>query len=140
MRMGAWDVSVFGNDDAADFLYEFDDAHTVSEVAPILQGALDSVLGARGEIDAPDGAVGLAAAALVVAWAEPALLEGEVDEDFSPWPRTADPLPGQLPAKAAQVLDRLREPRGNELSELWAEADELSEFQAEITRWRSRLP
>jgi hypothetical protein len=138
--MGAWDVSVFGNDDAADFLFEFDDAHAVSEVAPILQDALDAVLGSSSEFDATDGMVGLAAAALVVAWSEPALLEGGVDEDLSPWPRTADPLPGQLRAKAAQVLDRLREPRGNELSELWAEADELSEFHAEIARWRSRLP
>jgi len=138
--MGAWDVSVFGNDDAADFLFEFDDAHTVSEVAPILQGALDAILGARGQIDALDGAVGLAAAALVVAWSEPTLLNDEVPEDFSPWPRTADPLPGQLPAKAAHVLDRLRDPRRNELSELWAEAGELSAFQTEITLWRSRLP
>lgn len=138
--MGAWDVSVFGNDDAADFLFEFDDAHAVSEVASLLQDALDTVLDATSEIDVPDGAVGLAAAALVMAWNEPALIEDEVDEDLSPWPRTADPLPGQLRAKAAQVLDRMREPRGNELSELWAEAEELSEFQAEIARWRSRLP
>jgi hypothetical protein len=138
--MGAWDVSVFGNDDAADFLFEFDDAHELSEVASILQDALDAVLGSTSEIDTIDGTVGLVAAALVVAWGEPSLLENEVDEDFSPWPRTADPLPGQLLAKAAQVLDRMREPRGNELSELWAEADELAEFHAEIARWRSRLP
>lgn len=36
--MGAWDVSVFGNDDAADFGCEFDDANTAAEVASVIEG------------------------------------------------------------------------------------------------------
>ena len=138
--MGAWDTSVFGNDDAADFLYEFGDARTVAQVVSLLEGALDAVLDATPQIQAPEGAVGLAAAALVVCWKEPALLRNEAGEDLSPWPRTAEPLSGHLHTKAAQVLERLQDTRGNELGQLWADAGRSSEFDAELTRWRSRLP
>ncbi|QCU79144.1 DUF4259 domain-containing protein [Citricoccus sp. SGAir0253] len=48
-------------------------------------------------------------------------------------------MPGDLRATATRVLDRMHEPRGNELGELWAEAEELAGFQAEIARWRARL-
>lgn len=134
--MGAWDVSIFGNDGAGDFLFEFDDAHTVGEVTPILEEALDAVLGSGG-VDSIDGEIGLAAAALVVAWRNPKMLDDEAGEDFSPWPRTTDPLPERLAAKADRVLQRMQQPEGNELFELWAEEDQSEEFVAEIARWRS---
>jgi hypothetical protein len=137
--MGAWDTSIFGNDDAADFLYEFADAGTVAQVVALLEDALDAVLDATPQIQAPEGAVGLAAAALVVCWNDPDLLRNEAGEDLSPWPRTAEPLPGRLRAKAGQVLERMRDARGNELGQLWAEAGRSSAFEAELTRWGSRL-
>jgi len=136
--MGAWDESVFGNDDAADFSFEFDDANTVAKVAPILENALDAVLESP-DLEAPDGAIGLAAAALVVAWAEPEMLGDDVAYAPEPWPRTAEPLPGHLKTKAAEVLDRMKDAAGNELAQLWAESGQTSEFTSEIDRWRSRL-
>jgi hypothetical protein len=33
--MGTWDASAFGNDDAAVFLYDFDDADSVAKVVPL---------------------------------------------------------------------------------------------------------
>lgn len=138
--MGAWDTSVFGNDDAADFIYEFDDANTAAKVAPILEQALDTVLNAAPEVEASDGAVGLAAAALVVSWNEPELLGTDGGSAPEPWPRSSDPLPEHLNAKAAGALDRMGNADGNELAGLWAEAGESAEFEAELLRWRSRLP
>ncbi|MFJ2317182.1 MULTISPECIES: DUF4259 domain-containing protein [Glutamicibacter] len=135
--MAAWDVSVFGNDDAADFGYEFDDATTVAEVASVIEEALDTVLGSTTKVDESDGARGLAAAALVVAWDEPEMLEGTEDYAPQPWPRSADPLPGHLVVKAAAVLDRMK--KKNELAELWSESGQSVDFAAEIARWRSRL-
>ncbi|HET7154018.1 MAG TPA: DUF4259 domain-containing protein [Hyphomicrobiaceae bacterium] len=137
--MGAWDGSVFGNDDAADFSFEFDDANTVAKVAPIIENALDAVLASTTDVEAPEGAIGLAAAALVVAWNEPELLGGVAAYAPEPWPRTADPLPGHLKRKAAAVLDRMKDATGNELAQLWAESGQTSEFTTEIDRWRSRL-
>jgi hypothetical protein len=138
--MGAWDGSVFGNDDAADFSYEFDDANTVATIAPVIENALDAVLESTPDIEAPDGSIGLAAAALVVAWTEPEMLGRDAAYAPEPWPRTGDPLPGYLKTKAAAVFDRMKETAGNELAQLWAEAGQTPEFTAEIDRWRSRLP
>jgi hypothetical protein len=137
--MGAWDGSVFGNDDAADFSFEFDDANTVAKVAPIIENALDDVLASTTDLEAPEGAIGLAAAALVVAWDEPEMLGSDTAYAPEPWPRTADPLPGHLKTKAAAVLDRMKDATGNELAQLWAESGQTSGFTTEIDRWRSRL-
>ncbi|MFE4194565.1 DUF4259 domain-containing protein [Paenarthrobacter sp. NPDC056912] len=137
--MGAWSSSIFGNDEAADFSYEFDDATSVEAVVPILEQAMDRILNARGIIDSSDGAVGLAAAALVVAWAEPDLLGSDAAYAPDPWPRVKDSLPRHLDVKAAAVLDSMSRTDLNELAELWAEAGQLSEFQTEISRWRSKL-
>lgn len=137
--MGTWDASAFGNDDAADFLYAFDDADTVAKVVPILENALDAVLEATTEIESSEGSVGVAAAALVVAWNEQAMLANLTSETLSPWPRTDEPLPERLPAKASKVLDRMLTAEENELAELWEEAEELPEFTTELSRWRSRL-
>lgn len=139
LLMGAWDGSVFGNDDAADFSFEFDDANTVAKVAPIIEDALDDVLASTTDLEAPEGAIGLAAAALVVAWNEPEMLGSDAAYAPEPWPRTADPLPGHLKTKAAAVLDRMKDATGNELAQLWAESGQTSEFTTEIDRWRSRL-
>ena len=137
--MGAWDVSVFGNDDAADFMYEFDDANTVAEVASVIEKALDTVLHSREEVDGSAGATGLAAAALVAAWKEPESLENDEEYAPQPWPRTPEPLPERIVAKAVAVLGRMKIQAGNELAELWSESGQADEFAQEIERWRSRL-
>lgn len=137
--MGAWDVSIFGNDDAADFSFEFDDANTVMTVAPIIDNALDTVLDSATYLEAPDGAVGLAAAALVVAWNHPEMLANDAAYAPERWPRTSEPLPSRLNGKAAAVLDRMTRKEGNELAELWAESGQFHEFTGEVARWRSRL-
>ena len=137
--MGAWDVSVFGNDDAADYSAEFDDTNTLAEVVSVLDTALDAVLRPGAEIEAEEGAVGLAAAALVVAWGEPEMLGDDAAYAPEPWPKTSGQLPSDVTAKAAAVFKRMKSPDGNELAELWAEAEELDEFVAEIERWDSRI-
>jgi hypothetical protein len=137
--VGTWDVSVFGNDDAADFSFDFDDADTVEAVVPILETALDSVLNTDDYIDASEGATGLVAAALVVAWDQPEMIGDDAAYAPEPWPRAGEPLPPHLSAKAASVMDRLLKGESNELAELWNEADGVEEFRAEIMRWRSRL-
>lgn len=137
--MGAWSESVFGNDDAADFSLEFDGANTAATVTPIIENALDAVLESSPDLEAPEAAIGLAAAALVVAWAEPRLLGNDVAYAPDPWPRTSEPLPEYLKAKAAAVLNRMKDAAGNELAQLWAESGQTSEFIAEIHRWRSAL-
>ena len=138
--MGTWSESVFGNDDAADFLFDIEDAASRAEVIPVLEGALDSVICADGYIEAPDGAVGLAAAALAVSWERPGSLDEETAEQVGgPWPRTSEALPRELVAKAAAVLERMLSSEENELAGLWTEAGQRARFNAEISRWRVLL-
>ena len=77
-----------------------------------LQTLYAEVLESTPELEAPDGAIGLAAAALVIAWNEPELLGNAVAYAPEPWPRTAEPLPGYLKSKAAAVLDRMKDTAG----------------------------
>lgn len=137
--MGAWSVSIFANDDAADFSSEFDNANTVTDVAPIIDDALDTVLDSAAYVESPDGAIGLAAAALVIAWKHPEMLANDAAYSPQPWPRTSEPLPTRLLKKAAAVLDVMAREEGNELVELWAESGQLDEFTSEIARWRAAL-
>ena len=137
--MGTWDVSVFGNDDAADFSFDFDDADTVEAVVPILERAMDSVLSSDDYIDASEGATGLVAAALVVAWDQPELMGDDAAYAPEPWPRATGTLPQYLRVKAASVMDRLLKEKSNELAEQWSESGGLEDFRAEIMRWRSSL-
>ena len=132
--MGTWDASAFGNDDAVDYLCEFEEAHTIAKAGRILEIALDAVLDGDDYIEASEGAVGIAAAALVVTWQEPAMLGGETMKLLSPWPRTNDPLPAYLKIKASGVLDRMQDALENELADLWEETEDFSEFNAELVR------
>ncbi|XBH22268.1 DUF4259 domain-containing protein [Jonesiaceae bacterium BS-20] len=138
--MGTWDATPFGNDNAADFAFEFDDAHTIAQIASVLEAALDTVLDEPGEIEAPDGEIAIAAAALVVAWEFPDAADAGYAQSLDPWPRVARPLPEHLSLKAAEVLDRMQEAEENELVELWRETESYSEFVAELTSLRSYFP
>jgi hypothetical protein len=51
--MGAWDASLFANDDAADISFEFDDASTTAEVARIIESALETALNSTPDLEAP---------------------------------------------------------------------------------------
>lgn len=130
---------MFGNDDAADFSFDFDDADTVETVVPILETAMDAVLNSDDYIDASEGAASLVAAALVVAWDQPELIGDDAAYAPEPWPRAAAPLPQRLRVKATSVMDRLLNEESNELDELWSESGGLEDFRTEIMRWRSRL-
>ncbi|WP_120523069.1 DUF4259 domain-containing protein [Arthrobacter celericrescens] len=139
--MGAWSESVFGNDDAADFLFEIEDAGSTGEVITVLEDGLNAVAGEDGYVYAPEGAVGLAAAALAISWGHPAVLDDATSQSLGePWPRTSEALPDRLLAKAAAVLDRMRRPDANELADLWNDADKQADFDSELSRWRAHLP
>lgn len=137
--MGAWDVSVFGNDDAADYSYEFDDAGSLAEISAILERAMDVVLQESDEIDAADGAVGLAAAALVIAWDQPELLGDDAAYAPEPWPKVSGTLDAAIGAKAKSVFKRMQSVQDNEWAELWDESQQIEQYLAEIQRWESVL-
>ena len=62
---------------------------------------MDSVLSAEDYIDASEGATGLVAAALVVAWDQPELMGDDTAYAPDPWPRQPGPLPEHLRVKGS---------------------------------------
>jgi hypothetical protein len=139
--MGAWDVTVFGNDDAADFSGEVSELTTYAEVLDRLTSALDTVTGNAGYLDCPDASIGVAAAALVAAWDRPELLPGTPYEPEH-WPPFDQPSPADLRTKASAAIDRALTPDAefNEFYDLWVEANVWDAVVADIQRYRNTLP
>jgi hypothetical protein len=138
--MGAWDETVFGNDDAADFSGDISDLTSYEDVVGRLGFALDDVLGNDGYLDNYEASVGVAAAALIAAWDRPELLPKTPYEPET-WPAFGQPLPAELRAKAAQVFERVLtpDPDTNEFYDLWDEANLWDAVVADIQRYRNAL-
>jgi len=119
--MGFWDVSPFGNDDAADFADERDEAATQARIE-MVGGLLERVAGTTDDLGFADAPRAVAAAALIAAQCP----GGEpVHSTYGP----ATPMP-QFPKHLMQLainaLDRVVTPP-SWLAECWtAESDHVA--------------
>lgn len=128
--MGAWGNGPFDNDDAADWL---DDLPTDD---PTHLGAAFAAVAGDGPVEAPEGAVALAAAELLAA------MNGAPADDLPPEVRSfaaaaPPPEPGMV-AAARAALDRVTGEE-SELAELWGETGEGTEWRARVADLRERL-
>jgi hypothetical protein len=137
--MGAWDETVFGNDDAADFAGEISEVKSFAEVVDRLSSAFDNLLNSDGYLDNYVVNSAVVAGALVAAWDNPELLPGTPYEPEN-WPPFDQPLPAELRVKAARAIDRALTGDDNEYVELWAETDSWDKVVADVQRYRSALP
>ncbi|QNE79247.1 DUF4259 domain-containing protein [Streptomyces finlayi] len=133
--MGTWDIGHFDNDTAADFGGHLDDAPSDKREA-LLRDALTAVTGTGPAeyLDSDEGAVAVAAAALIAAQCpggEPVTTAYGPDEPLPP-------LAPELRALAVSALDRVAGAR-SELPELWAEAGASELWAAGIARLREVL-
>lgn len=124
--MGAWGAGAFENDDALDWLDELEGA---DDFAPIF-GAIDTVLGLKGDSpEAPEAAMAIAAAEVVAA------LDGrphpELPEDVADWVAgKPKPIP-RLVERARLAAIAVRD--NSELRDLWAEPDaDFDEWKGEV--------
>ena len=134
--MGTWSVEAFGNDDAADWVNELEDAE---DIGPI-EDAIDAVLSAGEEyVEAPAASVAIAAIEVL------ARLGGNPGETNS-YTEAADKWvasvqfkpPVELVDKAQAAIARIL--AGNsELAELWQESDEYDAWQASMDDLRARV-
>jgi hypothetical protein len=132
--MGAWGFRIFENDDAADFVADFENNGSIA-----VARALDGACAGQEYIEAPDGSVALAAAAVVAGatgrsefLSEPA---ATALRSVSDW----QALSG-LKGKAVQAVDCVSRPN-SELMDLWAEAApaDAAGFKEELDRLRAAL-
>ncbi|MER5762423.1 DUF4259 domain-containing protein [Streptomyces sp. NPDC002082] len=114
--MGTWDIGPFGNDTAADFGGDLDEA-AVGEREGVVRGTLTHVIDTVGYLEAPESERAVAAAALVAA-------QCPGGEPSDPIYGPEEPLPDLTGLRdlALQALERVvTEP--SELMELWGESD-----------------
>jgi hypothetical protein len=134
--MGAWDAGPFENDDALDFLGDLEES---SSARSAVARALSSAAETNGYLDASDGSVAVAAAA-VIAVVRTGRLAGVADRvraRILQLGLTADDASALAPA-AARALDRVDGPE-SELLDLWDEADSAEEWRATLAPMRDAL-
>ncbi len=127
--MGAWGVGIFENDDAADWLYDYLEtgAVAVTEVFGFVSRSL-----ANGYVEAPAGAMGLAAASVVAACfdaSDPAFDKGVVAEmvRHRDAVRSIDNGVGQAIAAVETISLDVEK---SELRQLWADSGDFAAFDA----------
>ncbi|MGF1341466.1 DUF4259 domain-containing protein [Streptomyces flavovirens] len=133
--MGTWGMGHFDSDTAADFTGSLDDAPPGKREA-LIEEALTSAArtGAEEYLDAYDGVVAVAAAALLAAQMPGG---APVDSVYGP----DDPLPPldpKLRGLAVRALDRVVADE-SELLELWADVNQDEQWSAGVRSLRASL-
>jgi hypothetical protein len=134
--MGAWDHTIFGNDDACDWgsdLCSHEDLSFVEET-------LDKVLDVGAEyLEAPEACAGLAAAETVARLQGHFGVRSAYTAPVDDWV-SSNPLcvPTLLAQKARAALDRILT-RPSELLELWEETDSFQMWSDAVAEVRGRI-
>jgi uncharacterized membrane protein YccC len=131
--MGTWGTGPFDDDQAADWVWELQKAKDWGVVMTALQRAADAAADAY--LEAPDGQIAWAAAAVVAAADDAGVT---APEEVSRWlaSHRAD-RPPDARSLAARALQRITSNQ-SELVELWEEAGD-EEWRANIKRLAEQL-
>ncbi|WP_030680359.1 DUF4259 domain-containing protein [Streptomyces rimosus] len=132
--MGAWGMGLFENDGAADLLDDLA-AMPVERRLGAIRGVLSTAAAERGYLEAPEGAMAVAAAALIAG--ARAGNPTPADPVYAPDLTVPEP-PRRLAVLAVHALDRVLAP-DSELAELWEEVDGGQEWLAHVARLRAEL-
>ena len=130
--MGAWGIGHFDNDDAGDWMLEFEDAKSLAPVRDAFAEADASL----DYLDAGIACIGLAAAEVVAAsLGRPA---PDLPDSVADVVATLDgPPASDLVARAKAVVERIG--ADSELRELWEETDDFDEWQSRVADLAGRL-
>ncbi len=122
--MGTWGSGPFENDDAADWVYDLEDADDLTL-------AMDAIERVRNSdyVDAYDASVALAAAEVIAAAG--GAPHADLPEGVSRWLTEADPDVAADHGEAATAAVARIRGEDSELAELWAEVD--------AAEWHSHL-
>lgn len=134
--MGTWAVDAFGNDDAADWLRELQEADDLGPVVEAIQ-AVTSV--GEDELEAPESAVALAAIEVL---ARLGGSTGERDahtEAIDKWMERTRAVPTpEILASAEAAIDRILG-EDSELRELWEDSDDYEAWVRSVQSLRTRV-
>ncbi|GAA5206434.1 DUF4259 domain-containing protein [Microbacterium kyungheense] len=133
--MGAWSADPFGNDSAADWAWELDDATDWTSVQELLTSVLDKN---PEDIDDDTSTLVIAAAEAVAHGLGRPTQSDTYTESVQAFVKRVPAPTADLITTAAQALDVAASPRGD-LAELWADSDSGQEWEAVVAQVRAAL-
>jgi len=129
--MGAWDINIFDNDDASDWLYDLEESEDLSLIEDTLEKSKTDYL------EAPEGCKILAASEIILA-----LLGNKrknLPKNAKEWLSNNKKLdPTKLKKKAAKAIDKVFS-EVSELNELWLESDEYDNWRKNVEQIKTEL-
>lgn len=133
--MGTWSVDAFGNDDAADWVFELAKSDDLSLVEAAINGALVE----SDYLDAADAAIALAAIEVIARlngnWGDRNAYTEPVDD----WVAQVNVQPGpELLARARAAIDRILS-KDSEMLELWQDSGDYEDWLGSVENLRSRI-
>ncbi|MBS2028501.1 MAG: DUF4259 domain-containing protein [Deltaproteobacteria bacterium] len=130
--MGAWSASSFENDDAADWIYELEEADDLE----ILETTLESAAENDDYLEAPEGSMAIAAAEVVAALlGKPA---PELPDEVTAFVARMKAPPNRgLAELALKAVERVK--TRSELQELWDEGENAKAWHALLADLSKRL-
>jgi hypothetical protein len=134
--MGTWSIDAFGNDDAADWAHELEEAE---DLGPI-EEAIDAVLSVGDEyLEAPEASIALAAAEVLARLCGNSGERNSYTEAVDKWVENSQLKPSvELLDKAQAAIARILA-ENSELKELWEDTDEYDAWQASVDSLRTRV-
>ena len=134
--MGTWSVDAFGNDDAADWAHELEDAEDLSPI----HEAIEAVLAVGDEyLEGPQAAIALAAIEVLARLGGNPGEKSAYTDTVDKWILSTELKPTvELLDKAQAAIVRILA-EDSELKELWEESDEYDSWSASIDDLRTRV-
>ncbi len=134
--MGTWSVDAFGNDDAADWAYELEEA---DDLEPI-EAAIEEVLAVGREyLEAPQAAIALAAVEVLARLCGKPGERNSYTEAADEWAASIAIKPSvELVDKAQAAIARIVGDN-SELKELWQGSDEYGAWLSSVENLRARV-
>ena len=134
--MGTWSVDAFGNDDAADWAYELEEAVDLSPI----EDAIAAVLGVGDEyLEAPEASIALAAIEVLARLGGSSGEKSSYTETADKWVSSTQVKPSvELIDKAQAAIARILA-EDSELNELWQESEEYEAWLASVSDLRARV-
>ncbi len=134
--MGTWGVGSFGNDNAADWIWELEESDDLS----VVEAAILRVLDCGDElVESPDAQEAIAAAEVLARLQGKPGVQDAYSEGADNWV-AAHPIkpPPTLVQQTLKALDRiLRQP--SELLDCWQDSDDLDAWTAAVNDLPNRL-
>jgi hypothetical protein len=134
--MGTWSVDAFGNDDAADWVYELEEAVDLSPI----EDAIAAVLEVGDEyLEAPEASIALAAIEVLARLGGSSGEKSSYTETADKWVASTQVKPTvELIDKAQAAIARILA-EDSELNELWQESEEYEAWLASVSDLRARV-